>query len=61
MKYFAIYLDETFVGFITEDSQKVFLLETNPNYKFYEFIWNHSFLPMESNVSVIDNQIQVIF
>ena len=41
MKYFAIYLDETFVGFITEDSQKVFLLETNPNYKFYEFIWNH--------------------
>jgi hypothetical protein len=60
MNYFAIYLDETFVGFITEESQKAFFLETNPNYKFYQFIWNHDFLPMPSNVLVVNNEIQVI-
>lgn len=60
MNYFAIYLDETFIGFITEELQKAFFLEINPNYKFYQFIWNYDFLPMPSNILVVDDQIQVI-
>jgi len=60
MNYFAIYLNETFIGFITEESQKAFLLECDSNYQFYEFTWNLDSPPMPSNVSVIDDQIQVI-
>jgi hypothetical protein len=60
MNYFAIYLNETFIGFITEESQKSFFLETNPNYQFYQFNWDFDSLPMPSNVLVIDDQIQVI-
>ena len=60
MNYFAMYLNETFIGFITEESQKAFFLETNPNYKFYQFTWDFNSPPMPSNVLVIDDQIQII-
>jgi hypothetical protein len=60
MNYFAIYLNETFIGFITEESQKVFLLECNSDYQFYQFTWNLDSPPMSSNMSLINGELQVI-
>ena len=59
MNYFAIYLNGSFVGFITEESQKAFLLECDPNHKFYQFTWNEETPPMPTNVSLVDGNIQV--
>jgi hypothetical protein len=60
MNYFAIYLNETFIGFITEESQKVFLLDCNSDYEFYQFTWDLDSPPMPSNVSLINDELQVI-
>lgn len=60
MDYFAIYLNESFIGFITEESQKVFLLECNSDYVFYQFTWDIDSPPMPSNVLLINEELQVI-
>jgi hypothetical protein len=60
MIYFAIYLNDRFIGFITEESQKVFLLETNLNYKFYPFTWEQDFPPMSDDILLVDEKIQLI-
>ena len=59
MNYFAIYLNDSFVGFIMEESQKAFLLECDPNHEFYQFTWNEETPPMPKNVSLIDGVLQV--
>lgn len=60
MKYFAIYLNETFIGFITEESQKSFFIECDLNYVFYQFKWDLDSPPMPSNVLLINEELQVI-
>lgn len=60
MNYFAIYLNETFIGFITEESQKEFFLECDSDYVFYQFTWDLDLPPMPSNVSLINEELQVI-
>ena len=57
MNYFAIYLNGSFVGFITEESQKAFLLECDPNHLFYQFTWNGETPPMHEDVQLIDGEI----
>ena len=59
MNYFAIYLNDNFVGFITEESQKPFLLECDPNHLFYQFTWNEDTPPMPENISLVDGELQV--
>lgn len=59
MIYFAIYLENNFVGFITEESQKSFLLECNPLYEFYEFNWEFETPPMSHNINLEDGIIQL--
>jgi hypothetical protein len=60
MKYIAIYLDETFVGFITEESQKTFLLECDSNYEFYNFTWDSEVPPMPSDIELVDGSINIV-
>lgn len=59
MTYFAIYLNESFIGFITEESQKAFLLECDPNHQFYQFTWNGETPPMPENVELVDGELIV--
>jgi hypothetical protein len=59
MIYFAIYLDESFIGFISEESQKAFLLECDPNHEFYQFTWNEETPPYPWNVSLVDGELEV--
>lgn len=59
MNYFAIYLNDNFVGFITEESQKAFLLECDANHVFYQFTWNQDTPPMPRNISLIDGALVV--
>ena len=59
MNYFAIYLNDNFIGFITEESQKAFLLECDPNHQFYAFEWTQEKLPMPSDVSLVDGELQI--
>lgn len=59
MNYFAIYLNGSFVGFITEESQKAFLLECDSNHEFYQFTWNEENPPYPWNVSLVDGQLVV--
>ncbi len=59
MNYFAIYLNDNFIGFITEESQKPFLLECDPNHQFYPFTWEQESPPMPNNVSLVNGELQV--
>lgn len=60
MTYFAIYLENNFIGFITEESQKAFLLECNPLHEFYEFIWEFETPPMPYDISLEDGVITIL-
>jgi hypothetical protein len=59
MNYFAIYLNDNFIGFIKEEAQKAFLLECNPDHQFYVFEWEQDNPPMPSDVSLVDGELQV--
>lgn len=59
MIYFAIFSNESFVGFITEESQKAFLLECDPNHQFYQFTWNEETPPMPESIQLVDGELQV--
>ena len=60
MNYIAVYLDETFVGFIGEESQKAFLLECDSNHEFYNFSWDSEVPPMPSNVTLVSGSLTII-
>ena len=59
MIYFAIYLENNFIGFITDESQKSFLLEYNPLHEFYEFNWEFETPPMPHNISLENGVITI--
>lgn len=53
MKMYAVYPNnEKVVGFITEESQKQFLIESYDTVEFYEFDWNKEEPPMVSDFKV---------
>ena len=57
MNYFATYLNGSLVGFITEESQKAFLLECDPNHKFYPFTWEKETPPMPEDITLENDNI----
>lgn len=61
MIFYATYIDDNFVGFIDTVEQQAFLLEQNPDTKFYEFEWEtgHNPPPMSHNVELIGDVIKV--
>jgi hypothetical protein len=48
------------IGYITEESQKDFLLQCDENYLFYEFEWPGEMPPFPSEVEIIDGNISII-
>jgi hypothetical protein len=60
MIYFAIYLEKKLIGFITEESQKEFLLECNELTKFYEFIWEFDTPPMLEDIQLDNEKIVIL-
>jgi hypothetical protein len=60
MEYYAIYLNENFVGFINEESQKAFLLECDPNHEFYQFTWDKDTPPMPGDINLVNGNLQII-
>ena len=59
MNYIAVYLDETFVGFIGEESQKAFLLECDNNHEFYNFTWDSEVPPMSHNITLVNGSLNI--
>lgn len=58
MNYFAIYDGVKVTGFITDESQKAFLLEQNPNLQFYQFTWtDEQNPPMIGDCSIVNGQV----
>ncbi len=62
MIFYAIILDEKFVGFIDSEEQQEFLLESNPAYEFLEFEWStgHEPPPMPTDIVVKDGQVELV-
>lgn len=57
MKYFAVFADNEIKGFIVEESQKDFLIESYDHVDFYEFDWNKEEYPMITDFKVIDGKL----
>lgn len=49
---FAVVRNDTVVSFITEESQKTFLLQEHPDIQFFQFEWNSekSYYPSDFTV-----------
>jgi hypothetical protein len=60
MIYIACVLSNSVVGYITEESQKAFLLQCDENYLFYEFEWAGEMPPFPSEVEIIDGTVSII-
>lgn len=59
MNYFAIKINDDIIGFVTEESQKAFLLECDPNHKFYQFTWDKENPPMPEDISIVNEQVVI--
>ena len=62
MIFYAIMLNDKFVGFINSAEQQAFLLECNANHTFYEFEWGtgHNPPPMPTDVVIKDGKIELV-
>lgn len=60
MIYFAVVVNNAVISFITEESQKDFLIESYDNIDFYDFEWNKEQPPMVSDFYVEDGQLKQI-
>ena len=60
MTYFAIYLENNFIGFISEESQKDFFIECDPSYKFYDFDWGFETPPMPHDINLENEVIEIL-
>lgn len=59
MKMYAVYPNnDKIVGFITEESQKQFLIDSYNTVEFYEFEWTKEEPPMITDFSVVNGQLQ---
>ena len=54
---FAVVRNDTIVGFITEESQKSFLLQEQPDVQFFQFEWDSDTLYYPSDFAVENGQL----
>lgn len=60
MTYFAVVVNNTVISFITEESQKDFLIQEYTEIEFYEFEWTSESFPMISDFKIENGQLSFL-